>query len=192
MASRGDMATPPFDLDAPPPAPIALPPRTFDITDFISAASTGGADDGHSAMGHSAAGHYNYFADPRDSLVPQSAAGHSTVPNSTTRNSIVAPSTVGHSGMDHHSLAPLSTVGHSTARHDRDGESIFADSPFASESPLHWQDEPALAESRSNSMDSPLPPADELRRSQHLLYSSSLLPYASASPMFSSSTPSST
>ncbi|KAJ7918592.1 hypothetical protein B0H13DRAFT_2434983 [Mycena leptocephala] len=41
-----------------------------------------------------------------------------------------------------------------------DGHSVFADSPFESESPLHWQDEPALAEaeSRPTSMDvAPVP-----------------------------------
>ncbi|KAJ7210440.1 hypothetical protein GGX14DRAFT_625569 [Mycena pura] len=41
----------------------------------------------------------------------------------------------------------------STAYGDRDAASIFADSPFESESPLHWQNEPALAESRPTSLD---------------------------------------
>jgi hypothetical protein len=44
--------------------------------------------------------------------------------------------------------------GYGYARTD-DGHSVFADSPFESESPLHWQDECALAEtdSRPTSMD---------------------------------------
>jgi hypothetical protein len=86
----------------------------------------------------------------------QSSVNHSSFVTTTT-------STLPLARVRTHSISATTGAGHGYGygypRTD-DGHSVFADSPFESESPLHWQDEPALAEaeSRPTSMDvAPVP-----------------------------------
>ncbi|KAF7316463.1 hypothetical protein MIND_00165400 [Mycena indigotica] len=84
---------------------------------------------------------------PRSPSPPPPPPPPKTPPPVPTQATMAVPSS---------SLARSHTV--STAHGGGDGASVFADSPFESESPLHWQDEPALADSRPTSLDGAPPP----------------------------------
>jgi hypothetical protein len=84
--------------------------------------------------------------------------------------STAAP-TMGHSSSGHfpgaysaagHAAYPQSVAGRTARTEDghNHGSVFAADSPFESESPLHWQDEPALADSRPTSLDAVSPVRD--------------------------------
>ncbi|KAJ7097266.1 hypothetical protein B0H15DRAFT_945916 [Mycena belliarum] len=174
LASPAPSTRPPSTSSLPSVAPPP-PPKTVDITDFISAASTPspspsrGGDDGHSTAGHAPP----YTADPpytpaaymRASASASAAAGHRASPSASTTGHRATASV---STARHRATPSTSTSGHgyapSTHTRGHDGASIFADSPFeTADSPLHWQDEPALADSRPGSLDAPRAlPADEI------------------------------
>ncbi|KAJ7906006.1 hypothetical protein B0H13DRAFT_1881066 [Mycena leptocephala] len=143
MASRGGL---PFV----PPLPLVIPDG-METPDFVGGAGSGssqthGADVPSTAptVGH---GYSNSSLNHSATTAPTLGHGHS---NSTTTLPLARVHT--------HSVSATTGAGHGHGygyvRTD-DGHSVFADSPFESESPLHWQDEPALAEaeSRPTSMD---------------------------------------
>ncbi|KAJ7899341.1 hypothetical protein B0H13DRAFT_797972 [Mycena leptocephala] len=148
MASRGAS---PFV----PPLPLVIP-GGMNSTDFVGARGRGRAV-GHgysnSSLNHSTTaptlghGHSNSSVNHSASVDHASSANHAQSFVTTTTTSALPLARV-----RTHSVSTATGAGHGYGygypRTD-DGHSVFADSPFESESPLHWQDEPARAEAES-------------------------------------------
>jgi hypothetical protein len=154
-----------------PPLPLVVP-GGMEATDFVGWAGSGSG----STCPRPRHGYSNSSLNRSTTTAPTLGHGHSSssVNHSTTnrhaRSSFGTTTTSSTATLPlplarvrTHSVSATTGAGHGYgygygygyALTDDDGHSVFSDSPFESESPLHWQDEPALAEaeSRPTSMD---------------------------------------